>query len=174
MKKKMKIYFANALFSQAEREFNKNIVEYLRNKNENLDIYLPQENDAINDKTNSATSIEIYDADTEELKNSDILIACIDGVITDIGTATEVGYFAGMIEHGAKDKKIIALSTDSRDPYYTMSESKFEAMNEDVLESQFVYINLYLIGAIKKHGVILKSRDELLNYLNAHYKNNEK
>lgn len=63
----MKIYFANALFSQADFDYNTRVVAALRQAMPTLDIYLPQENAAINDKEAYANSEMIAQADTEQL-----------------------------------------------------------------------------------------------------------
>ena len=68
MKNKLKVYFASPLFTDMERDYNKKAVDFLRNKmKDSLDIYLPQENDAINDKSGYADSQMIAIADTKEL-----------------------------------------------------------------------------------------------------------
>ena len=46
----MKIYFANALFSQAELNYNAQLAAKIRQLDQTIDLYLPQENDSINDK----------------------------------------------------------------------------------------------------------------------------
>ena len=75
----MKIYFANALFSQADFDYNTRVVATLRQAIPTLDIYLPQENAAINDKEAYANSEMIAQADTEQLVASDLVIAVLDG-----------------------------------------------------------------------------------------------
>ena len=51
-----KVYFASPLFNDMELMFNEVTVKKLRNANSNLEIYLPQENMAINDKSLYADS----------------------------------------------------------------------------------------------------------------------
>ena len=87
MKNKLKVYFASPLFTDMERDYNKKVVDFLRNKmKDSLDIYLPQENDAINDKSGYADSQMIAIADTKELLESDLLIAVLDGSTIDVET----------------------------------------------------------------------------------------
>ena len=45
-----KIYFAGPLFSQADLRYNAYLVEQIRQLDKTIDLYLPQENAAINDK----------------------------------------------------------------------------------------------------------------------------
>ena len=161
----MKIYLANGLFSESDRNYN----DYLVDKIEELgyEIYAPQRNLAINDKKKSAPSIPIYDGDTDRLKECDILIAILDG--QDLGVASEIGWVAGYNEGvllESQRKIILGLYTDNRDLSKTYSESKVkDGINEGIGESQFPYVNLYTVGAIKKFGKLFGSSEELLDVL---------
>jgi len=159
----IKIYFASPLFNEMEQSFNKKVVGELREKfaNEGRDdvtIYLPQEAD-INDKSKSSDSFSIYEADVNQLEKSDILIANLDGQTVDNGVATEVGYFARMVEEGSQVKRIVGLYTDVRQGDIT--KEKIDGL-EQVGESQFSYVNLFTVGAVKKHGEIAQSTEELV------------
>ena len=55
----MKIYFANGLFSQADQNFNATLAQKIRSINSTIDLYLPQENQTINDKNLYADSVLI-------------------------------------------------------------------------------------------------------------------
>lgn len=46
----MRIYFANALFTIAEQTFNAQLAEKIRAIDPSIELYLPQENQEINDK----------------------------------------------------------------------------------------------------------------------------
>lgn len=61
----MKAYLANGLFSLGDRYFNEQLAKSLREKLEDLDLYVPQENPEINDKAAFATSEDIAAADTQ-------------------------------------------------------------------------------------------------------------
>ncbi|MCT6812352.1 MAG: nucleoside 2-deoxyribosyltransferase, partial [Lactobacillus helsingborgensis] len=87
----MKIYFANALFSQAEINYNAQLAAKIRQIDDAIDLYLPQENASINDKQAYADSKMIAQADTEKLVNSDLMIAVLDGLSIDNGVASEIG-----------------------------------------------------------------------------------
>lgn len=152
--KKIKLYFASPLFTAMEQWFNRGVVTGLRNQIEflpkleqvDISIYLPQENEAINDKSAYANSTMIAQADTKELLESDIVLAVLDGVTVDAGVASEIGiaYANGI--------PVIGLYSDSRQGTYG-NVKKVEALDE-IAESQFAYINLYTAGLIKLNGVI--------------------
>lgn len=152
--KKIKLYFASPLFTVMEQWFNRDVVEELRNqigflpKSEQVDIsvYLPQENEAINDKSAYANSTMIAQADTQELLESDIVLAILDGVTVDAGVASEIGVAY------AKGIPVIGLYSDSRQGTHG-NVKKVEALDE-IAESQFAYINLYTAGLVKLNGVI--------------------
>lgn len=152
----MKIYLANALFSESDINYNDFLYRQLVDLG--FDVYAPQKNTSINDKSKSADSIAIYLGDKNELDSSDILLAVLDGLAVDPGVAAEIGYMA------AHNKKIIGLFTDSRESSLTLNDSKVEALKSP-LESQFPYVNLFVVGAIKKNGSIFSSRESMYDYL---------
>lgn len=172
-----KIYLANDLFSEATLAYN----EMLCNKlvEMGFEVYAPQENTLINDKNKSASSLEIYDGDTNMLKWCDILLAVIDGPVIDPGVASEIGWIAGYNEKESymdvttqmygddplPKKIILGLYTDSRDAFKTATPSKTEMMSSGNGESQYCYANLYTVGAIKKNGKLFGSSKELFDYL---------
>lgn len=89
----MKAYLANGLFSMGDRLVNEAIALEIRKAIEGIDLYLPQENNAINDKNSFADSVTIAGTDMDRLEESDFLIAVIDGVEIDSGVAAEIGAF---------------------------------------------------------------------------------
>ncbi len=157
--KKTKVYFASPLFNAMEQEFNARVVKKLRESNKNLEIYLPQENMEINDKSLYADSIMIAKGDNDRLYESDILIAVLDGPIIDVGVATEIG-----VAH-AKGVKTIGLYTDVRHGI-NASQLKLDALTSEVAENQFHYVNLFTVGCIKDNGKIVTSVDELVKEMN--------
>lgn len=153
-----KIYFGAALFSEMEVMYNSHVVEKIRKKyGDKVDIYLPQENEAINDKSGFANSIDIATGDNEHLEESDIMIAILDGVTPDSGLSSEIGYFYSF------NRPILAVYSDSRQGTYG-NQKKIDALDE-IAESQFSYINLYTVGLVKQRGEILRSSDELVEKL---------
>lgn len=104
----MNIYFAAPLFAKGDLLYNESLVKKIREISSDLSIYLPQENEAINDKTAYADSKMIALADTEKVLESDLMIALLDGSTIDAGVASEIGVAY------AKGIPIIGLYTDSR------------------------------------------------------------
>ena len=152
----MKAYLANGLFGLGDRLLNTLIAAEVRKEIEGIELYVPQENAAINDKSSYADSITIAKADMDKLRESEFLIAVIDGVEIDSGVAAEIGAFAMM------DKPIFALYSDVRQQGRD-NENKIKALIEDGRENQFMYRNLFVIGLIKAtDGDIYSTVEELI------------
>lgn len=156
----MKGYLANGLFGIADRILNDVLARELRKihfiaTGEELNLFVPQEQD-INDKESYADSQAIYKADMEALMDSDFLVAVIDGVEIDSGVACEIGMFA------TTGKPIFALYSDVRQEGRN-NPKKLDALMNDGTENQFMYRNLFVIGAIKSNGVICNDITKLVN-----------
>lgn len=150
-----KLYFGGALFTEMEQQYNEQVVKRIRDTYEDqVEVYLPQENEAINDKKGFADSIAIAEGDNEHLETADILIAVLDGVTPDSGLSAEIGYFYSM------NKPIIGLYTDVRQGTHG-NQQKIDALDQ-IGESQFSYINLYTVGLVKKRGIMVQSSEELI------------
>ncbi|WP_062198135.1 nucleoside 2-deoxyribosyltransferase [Massilibacterium senegalense] len=165
----MKVYLANGLFSAADQLFNRYIANEIRSKCSMIDLYVPQENEALNDKMNFADSLMIFNGDNRFLDDSLTLIAVIDGVEIDSGVAAEIGRFSmlcekDILQNGKTNRRILALYTDVRQQG-TENEKKINALKQDPTENQFLYRNLYVVGAIKKYGKIFSSIESLVDYL---------
>lgn len=154
----LKGYLANGLFGLGDRMVNSHIAEELRGlfkvNQLDVDLYLPQENLAINDKNTYADSIMIAEGDDAYLNETDFVIAVLDGVEIDSGVACEVGVAATL------GKKVFGLLTDNRQQG-TSNQEKINALVKDPTENQFVYRNLYVIGKIKKSGGVYADIDSL-------------
>ncbi|HZK01009.1 MAG TPA: nucleoside 2-deoxyribosyltransferase [Tissierellaceae bacterium] len=151
----MKIYFANDLFNDATLMYNEAVVQEIEKELPDVEIYLPQRNEAINDKTQYADSLAIVKADYEELEDSDVLVAVIDS--DDSGVALEVGMFYMM------NKPIIGIYTDTRRVAFG-NEQKKDAL-DTIGENQVAYINLMLTGAIKERGELVGNHKEAIRLL---------
>lgn len=159
----MKAYLANGLFGMGDRLLNSLVGSQIRKEIQNIDLYIPQENPDINDKNSYADSITIAQADMERLKDSDFLIAIIDGVEIDSGVAAEIGAFSML------DKPIFALYTDVRQQGRN-NNKKIEALIGDGTENQFMYRNLFVVGLIKQTKAgIFSTVDELINGIKKYY-----
>jgi len=149
----MKAYLANGLFSLGDRLENEQLAVAIRDAISSIELYVPQENDAINDKTAYADSLAIAQADLEMLQKSDVLVAVLDGVEIDSGVAAEIGAFAML------NRPIIGVFTDVRQQGRDNMQ-KIEALVRDGIENQFVYRNLFVVGLIKRNGIITTSIEE--------------
>lgn len=117
----MRGYLASHFFNDAFYLWTENLAQYIE-ENTELELYVPQRNADINDKKNNddiITSEKIAKADTRELKNSNILIACLDGLTIDDGVAGEIMAHGVMGEFERENgiefpRLIIGLITDMR------------------------------------------------------------
>ncbi|MCM3389258.1 nucleoside 2-deoxyribosyltransferase [Ureibacillus chungkukjangi] len=159
----MKAYLANGLFSIGDRLVNEMLAKEIRKELPEIDLYVPQENDAINDKQAFANSIAIAEADMEKLQNSDVLIAVLDGIEVDSGVAAEIGAFS------TYNRPIIALFSDVRQ-LGRENQQKINALVEDGTENQFIYRNLFVIGIIKRNGVIVSTVDAVVENVKRYLK----
>lgn len=153
----MKAYFANALFSQADFDFNAKLAAQIRQALPELQLYVPQENAAINDKNAYADAKMIAQADTDYVLAADFMVAILDGPTIDVGVASEIGVAY------ARHIPIFALYTDSRQQGATNAK-KLDAL-QVVGENQFHYLNLYTVGLIKLNGEIFANSDALVTAL---------
>lgn len=157
----MKAYLANGLFSLGDRYVNEQLAKAIRQAVPGIELYVPQENDAINDKTAYADSTSIAEADLSMLQQSDVLIAVLDGVEIDSGVAAEIGAFSML------NRPIVGLFTDVRQQGRD-NEKKIHALIADGVENQFVYRNLFVVGLIKRYGVIATSIEEAVKALQSY------
>ncbi|TQR21696.1 nucleoside 2-deoxyribosyltransferase [Psychrobacillus vulpis] len=147
-------YLANGLFGLGDRLVNELVAKEVRAMIPGVNLYVPQENMAINDKSAYADSLAIAYADIEALKESDFLVAIIDGVEIDAGVAAEIGAFSML------NRPIFALYTDTRQQGRDNAK-KIDALVADGTENQFMYRNLFVVGLIKQNGVIVNSIEQL-------------
>lgn len=168
---KLKLYVAGPIFSEADRDYNEKVTQLIETRFPELDVYLPQRNKTINDKTKCATAEQITYGDfTQNLDHDDLVIALVDGnTAPGIGTVLEVGYFSRICQEeierqGYTKKKIISLYTDSRECSKTYLEAKNEMLKQRA-ECQYAYLNLLLVGALKRYGTMCGSIDEVLEEL---------
>lgn len=136
----MKIYLAGPLFNEPERNFNRRIVETLRNNG--YDVWIPQENfpAAVGSEEEKK---RVFDVDLRELRGCEVVVAVLDGECVDCGTAFEVGYAYAL------GIPVVGIKTDIR----------VFSRNEE--------INLMLEGAVKliKASNLQKLMENLLKTL---------
>lgn len=88
----IRVYLAGSMFCEADRMYNALLAEKIRERvGDKINLYVPQENMSINDKTKCANSHDIFWGDYNRLQNTDIFIARIDGDIPPSGTSAEIG-----------------------------------------------------------------------------------
>lgn len=166
----MRIYLASQIFAECWRDYNEKIASKIEDTFPGVELYVPQRNKDINDKTKCATAEQITYGDfTQNLDHDDVVIAVVDGDTPGIGTTLEVGYFARICQEeiekfGSTKKRIIALYTDSRECSKTFLPAKNEMLHE-VAECQYSYLNLLLVGAIKRYGTLCTTIDQVIDEL---------
>lgn len=161
----MKGYLASHFFNDAMFRWTENLAREIEERT-GIELYVPQRNADINDKKNNddiITDIKIAQADTAELKRSNILIACLDGLTIDDGVSGEImahGVMAEFEEENNIDfpRLIIGIITDMR--YLGTGENK-------------LYRNLMIVGKVKEHGHLVTGYagddsyiDEVINLIN--------
>ena len=162
------------MFCEADRMYNAFLAEKIREHlGEDIDLYVPQENKSINDKTKCADSHDIFWGDYNRLQKCDIFIARIDGDIPPSGTSAEIGIMSQRRQYWEQNKNtefppmILGLCTDSRNPKRTYLDAKNELMKNEDYESQYCYFNLFTLGCIKVNGELATSVDDLVDKLEA-------
>ncbi len=108
MSKNKTIYIAAPLFTHAELEYNRKLKDMLLNNG--FSVFLPQEDaeDAAQERERQNQEY-IFMRCVEGVDTSDLVVAVLDGVDVDSGTAWEAGYAY------AKGKPVIGLRTDFRE-----------------------------------------------------------
>ena len=168
--KTVRVYLASQIFAECWRDFNEKLAKEIEEALPEIELYVPQRNKAINDKTKCASAEDIATGDfTNNLDHDDIVVAVVDGDTPGIGTTLEIGYFARMcqeeyIYNGFTNKRIISLYTDSRECSNTYLEAKNEKLKE-FAECQYSYLNLLLVGALKRYGKMCRTIDEVVSEL---------
>ncbi len=108
----IKIYIAGPLFSEAERQFNITLNQFV--KDLGYQTFLPQHDGhelskyVSNEKEKIEIMEEIFKLDINEVNNCDILIFIMDGRVPDEGACVELGYAFSL------GKECIGLKTDCR------------------------------------------------------------
>ena len=132
--KTVRVYLASQIFAECWRDFNEKLAKEIEEALPEIELYVPQRNKAINDKTKCASAEDIATGDfTNNLDHDDIVVAVVDGDTPGIGTTLEIGYFARMcqeeyIYNGFTNKRIIAINvqglTGKKKDYTSIPYSK--------------------------------------------------
>src|SRR5262245_52330215 len=108
MDKKLIIYLAGPLFTQAESIWNKNLGEQLFLSIPHTEIILPQVQALNFVKMDVIDFQSIVQNCIQNLDRADVIVAILDGSDADSGTCWECGYAY------ARGKRIIGVRTDLR------------------------------------------------------------
>jgi hypothetical protein len=157
----MKIYLGGPMFTAAEVQYNLALAANLRSCS--FQVYCPNENMSINDKTRTDLTGEmIYQADIVELESSNIFLC---QVAEDSGTMWEAGYMDCLSTHVDPVRYLgcIGLATDIR--LQTLPNPQ-----QVGVDNQAFYLNQFIVGGLKLSLGIYLTEEELLNKLNLLYK----
>lgn len=102
--RELTVYFAAALFSQAERAWNAALAARLEARMPGLTVILPQSFE----HEGTVSNEEIFRMCLAGLERADMVVAILDGQEADSGTCLEVGYARG------RGKPVIGVRTDFR------------------------------------------------------------
>jgi nucleoside 2-deoxyribosyltransferase len=91
----MRAYIAGPLFNEGERWWNAEIDSRVRKLG--FETYIPQR-DGIK-LENKGDVIKIFDSDKNALTQADLVVANLDGMDVDSGTAWELGFAEGLGKH---------------------------------------------------------------------------
>lgn len=134
----VKIYLAGPMFDEADIMYNLHLAQTLRENG--FDVYCPNENMSINDKTKSDITPErIYQEDIDNLLSCNVLLCRL---CDDPGVMWEAGFMDCLAKmHPEKYHGCIGLTTDSRwnTPYNP------ELQRAD---SQCYYFNGFVVGGL--------------------------
>ena len=152
----MKIYLGGEMFLASDIANNLRLAAKLRLYG--FDVYCPNENESINDKTKTnITAEKIYLADKTELINSNVFLCQVS---EDSGTMWETGFMDCLSRYVDNEKYygVIGLITDIRlktppDP------------SKRGVDNQSFYINQFVVGGLKLSLGIYTDEDELINKL---------
>ena len=100
------VYLAAPLFSEAECDFNSRLRDELEGIG--LGVFLPQEHSNEIDSELDDRQESIFSKNVAAIDKADILVAVLDGVDVDSGTAWEIGYAHAL------GKPVYGLRTDFR------------------------------------------------------------
>lgn len=109
--RRLQVYLAGPLFSEAELEFNRRVTEAIEGY---VDVFLPQRDggrltDLVFKGVDARMAYRsIYDRDVQALREADVLLLVMDGRAIDEGAAFELGYAVAL------NKPCFGLQTDTR------------------------------------------------------------
>jgi nucleoside 2-deoxyribosyltransferase len=144
----MKIYFAGPLFTEYERDFISKSAVILRENG--IDPFVPHEQNRVFPEGDTRTGGQrCYDSDYAGISAGNAMLAILNGVEVDDGTASEIGIFSVLTEKDPSKKGIVAWQNDWR------TNDKGEGKG----------INGFVLGCIQDHGVVVKTLEDAIKQL---------
>ena len=140
---KFQVYLASPLFTIGEQFWNEIVVQELRSAG--YEVFNPQSDNTANDKDNKDAIVNakaIFDQDTLEVLNSNIIVANLDGLSIDAGVANELGIFWAM-------KKVVD------DSFFKGIVGYRSDIRKNGENDQRFYFNQYVVGGIEDVGKIV-------------------
>lgn len=135
-----RIYLASPFFDAGGYTKTGTVAKIIRDHfGDKVEVYVPQENDSINDKSKEVTNEQIFNADLQRLHEADMLLCDLDGLVIDPGVACEIGIFSQMCEEDCS-KKILGYMSDMR------------GLGKGAGR---LYRNQFVLGAIEENGKII-------------------
>jgi hypothetical protein len=152
----MKLYLGGPMFTAAEVSHNLRLAARLRSLG--FEVYCPNENAAINDKTSTEITPEaVYRADAEKLETSNVFVC---QVAEDSGTMWEAGYMDCLGRHVDPSRYlgVIGLATDIRlgtppDP------------RKIGVDNQALHLNAFITGGLKSSLGVFLNEDAMIEEL---------
>ena len=152
----MRVYIGGAMFNEAEINYNRYLSKLLISQG--FEVYCPNDNMEINDKSRSdITAEKIYTADVQELYKCNVFLCQIS---LDCGTMWEAGYM-DCLSHNIDASKYygcIGLVTDIR--LNTLPDP-----DKSGVDNQAMYIDQFITGGLKLSLGIFTSTETLLEQL---------
>lgn len=152
----MRIYLGGPMFTQADISNNLRLAQKLRSNG--FDVYCPNENDSINDKTRiDITAERIYTEDMKELERANVFLC---QVAEDSGTMWEAGYMDCLSRKMSGEKYLgaVGLATDIR--LQTLPDPR-----KSGIDNQSMYLNQFVIGGLKLSLGVFTDEDSLIDRL---------
>lgn len=144
------------MFSAADVQYNLGLASRIRGQL--FEVYCPNENLLINDKTRTdLTGEKIYLADIVQLESSNVFLC---QVAEDSGTMWEAGYMDCLSKHVNPEKYLgsIGLATDIR--LRTLPSAE-----QAGVDNQAFYLNQFIVGGLKLSLGIFQTEEDLIERL---------
>lgn len=152
----LKLYLGGPMFSAAEVRHNLRLAEKLRSFG--FDVYCPNENAAINDKSRSDITPErVYAADIREIEASNVFICQVS---EDSGTMWEAGYMDCLSKHVDRNQYLgcIGLATDIR-------LNTIPNPAQTGVDNQALHLNAFITGGLKLSLGVYLEEDSMIDKL---------